>query len=151
MFFTEQEIATLNPDYDFTILRPNLNSSLLRENLVLLTAFPEAAKLYQSALNKLNERRNERNLLDDLRLSLEVLLKNLLTNNKSLENQTNALGLYLLERGASLEARNMLVTLIDYYTKYQNKYIKHNDLVQSNEIELLVNLTGAFIAFLIKK
>lgn len=151
LFFLEQEIGTLNPDFDFNILRPNLNSDLLKENLILLKDYPAAAKTYQSALNKLNEDENERNLLDDLRLALELVLKKLLGNTKSLEKQTNEIGSYLKSHKGSVEVRNMFITLLEYYSKYQNNYIKHNDLVNRNEIDLIVNLTGAFINFLIKK
>jgi hypothetical protein len=149
--FIEQEISILNPDFKFIFLHPNLNSELLRENLLILKDFPDSAKLYQSALNKLNEQRHERNLLDDLRLSLELLLQRILSNDKSLENQIEKIGTFLKNRGASTELRNMFITIINYYSKYQNNYVKHNDLVKQNEIELIVNLTGAFISFLIKK
>jgi len=173
LFFTEQEIGQLNPAYDFTFLRPNLNSNLLKDNLIQLRDYPDSAELYQAALNKLNENKNERNILDDLRLSLEILLKKLLCNDKSLENQINDIGLYVLkkllcndkslenqindiglyvkDKGVSLEVRNMFTTLLVYYTKYQNNYVKHNDLVKRDEIDLIVNLTGAFISFLINK
>ena len=151
LFFVEQEIGTLNPDFDFTFLRPNLNSNLLKDNLIHLKDYPEAAKVYQSALNKLNEDKNERNLLDDLRLSLEILLKKILSNDKSLEKQLNEIGNFLKARDASLEVRNMFTTLLDYYSKYQNKYVKHNDLIKRDEIDLIVNLTGAFVNFLIIK
>ncbi|HEY5122714.1 MAG TPA: hypothetical protein VIK14_03155 [Ignavibacteria bacterium] len=151
LFFTEQEIGQLNPAYDFTFLRPNLNSNLLKDNLIQLRDYPDSAELYQAALNKLNENKNERNILDDLRLSLEILLKKLLCNDKSLENQINDIGLYVKDKGVSLEVRNMFTTLLVYYTKYQNNYVKHNDLVKRDEIDLIVNLTGAFISFLINK
>jgi hypothetical protein len=152
-FFLEQEIKELNPAFDYTILRPNLNSDLLRQNLVQLKDFPEAGKLFQSALDKLNEERFERNLLDDLRLSLEITLKSFLKNNKSLENQGEALGTFLKQQNTSKELSNMFRTLIDYYTKFQNAYVKHNDIesVKRDEIELMVNLTSAFINFLINK
>jgi transcriptional accessory protein Tex/SPT6 len=151
LFFTEQEIGQLNPDFDFTFLRPNLNTNLLKDNLIQLRDFPEVAKIYQAALNKLNEDQNERNILDDLRLSLEILLKKLLINNKSLENQLNDIGSYVKGKGVSNEVRNMFTTLLDYYSKYQNNYVKHNDLVKREEIDLIVNLTSAFISFLINK
>ena len=151
LFFLEQEIATLNPDFDFTFLRPNLNSDLLKENLISLKDYPEAGRLYQSALNKLNEDKNERNLLDDLRLSLEILLKEILSNDKSLEKQLNEIGKFLEGKNVSVEVRNMFRTLLDYFSKYHNSYVKHNDLVKRDEIDLIVNLTGAFITFIINK
>jgi hypothetical protein len=151
LFFTEQEIGALNPNFDYTFLRPNINSNLLKDNLSLLNDFPDAAKPYLSALNKLNEDTNERNLLDDLRLALEILLKKILNNNKSLENQLNEIGKFLEDRNVSVEVRNMFRTLLDYFSKYHNSYIKHNDLVKRDEIDLIVNLTGAFLSFLINK
>jgi hypothetical protein len=85
-YFIEQEIRQLNPDFDYTILRPEINADLIRKNLVQLSHYPKSGKLFQDALDKLNSGRFERNLLDDLRLSLEYLLKALLKNEKSLEN-----------------------------------------------------------------
>ncbi|MBP6977466.1 MAG: hypothetical protein PHD61_06455 [Bacteroidales bacterium] len=149
-FFTEQEIRALNPSFNYSILRPNINSDLLKQNLVELKEFPEAAKLFQSAMDKLNKSRFERNLLDDLRLSLEVLLKSVLNNNKNLENQLDSIGEYLKQSGTSKEVVNMFRTLTDYFGKYQNSYIKHNDNIKEQEVDLLVNLTSAFINFIIQ-
>ncbi len=148
--FTEQEIRQLNPSFEYAILRPNINSDLLKQNLLELKHFPESAKLFQAAIDKLNESRFERNLLDDLRLSLESLLKQVLNNSKSLENQLEAVGEYFKERGTSKEVANMFRTLIDYYSKYQNSYIKHNDNIQEYEVDFLINLTSAFINFILK-
>ena len=57
----------------------------------------------------------ERNLLDDLRLSLESLLKEILGNGKSLENQKDELGRFLKEREGSPELRNMFQSMLAYY------------------------------------
>lgn len=43
----------------------------------------------------------------------------------------------------------MFVLLKDYFTKYQNEYVKHNDKVNKLEIELMLNLTSTFINFLL--
>ncbi|MBK6399618.1 MAG: hypothetical protein IPF75_15535 [Bacteroidetes bacterium] len=77
-FFTEQEIRRLNPSNEFSILRPNINSNLIKQNLVNLETHPKTSKIYISALDKLNQASYQRNLLDDLRLSMEVLLKDIL-------------------------------------------------------------------------
>lgn len=150
-YFLEQEIKELNPSFNYTILRPNINSDLIKKNLIQLVDFPESGRLFQSALDKLNEGKHERNLIDDLRLSLECLLKQKFNNDKSLENQIDSLGTYLKDTNTSKEITNMIVKLIDYYSKYQNTYIKHNDGVKSDELDLLVNLTSSFTNFLINK
>ena len=91
-----------------------------------------------------------RNLLDDLRLSLEKLTQRLLNNNKSLENQITDLGQFLKDSGCSKELANMFQKLIDYYTKYQNTYVKHNDAVIESEIEIIFEMTCSFMRFLIR-
>lgn len=149
IYYTEQIIETLNPEFDFQILRPELNIDLIHENLKKLSDYPDSAKLYQSALAKLNEGVNERNVLDDLRLSYELLLKEILSNNKSLENQDAELGKFLKEQDVSTECRNMFQTLNNYFRNYNNTYIKHSDKVQSKEVDLIVNLTSSLINFAI--
>lgn len=150
-YFIEQEIRALNPSLDYSILRPNINSDLLRDNLVKLKEHPEAANAFQSALDNLNESKFDRNLLDDLRLSLECLLKSVLNNSAPLEKQKESLGTFLKQSGTSKEVTNMFNTLIAYYCSYQNEYIKHNVSVKEDEIDLTVNLTAAFISFLLNK
>lgn len=85
-----------------------------------------------------------------MRLSLETLIKELLNNNKSLENQTSDLGKLLKDKNVSNEIRNLFQTLLDYYSKYQNNYVKHNDAIKSNEMELIINQTNIMIQFLVK-
>jgi hypothetical protein len=149
MYFIEQEIKELNSSFNFTILRPEVDSVLINKNLLSLKNFPEVARLYESALTKLNEGSLDRNLLDDLRLAFELLLKELFKNEKSLENQIPELGKYLKSSKNSPELTNMIIKLIDYYVKYQNEYIKHNDKVKETEVSLVLNLTSSFMNFLL--
>ncbi len=44
----------------------------------------------------------------------------------------------------------MFNTLIDYYGKYQNTYVKHNDNVNEDEIDAIFDLTSIFLRFIIK-
>jgi len=149
VFFVEQEIRQLIPDYDSTLLRPTVNVSLARNNLVQLAKYPESAKVYQDALNKLGKDTYDRNLLDDLRLCLELLLKEVLGNSKRLESQKDALGEYLKRNDCSKEISNMVWQLLDYYAKYQNDKVKHADKYRNEEVELLINLSSSFIAFIL--
>lgn len=149
IYFTEQEIRRLNPSYEFSILHPHINSNIIKENLINLETYPKTAKIYIAALDKINQESYNRNLLDDLRLCIEILLKDILNNNKSLENQKEELGKYLKNKNVSKEVTNMFTTLIDYFGKYQNSYVKHDDKVNKREIELMINLTSSFINFLL--
>lgn len=39
----------------------------------------------------------------------------------------------------------MFNRLLDYYAKYQNNYVKHNDAVKYSEIDFVINLTTLFM------
>jgi len=46
---------------------------------------------------------------------------------------------------------NMFDKLITGYMAYQNEYVKHNDKIKRDEVELLINLTLTFISFIMNK
>lgn len=71
-------------------------------------------------------------------------------NEKSLENQLPEIGARLKEQGISSEIRNMFVKVLEYYTKYQNTYIKHDDRVNKDEMEYIIEITSLMMKFLIK-
>ena len=115
-----------------------------------LESFPEVRERYNVALEKYRGGLFERNVLDDLRLALELLLRGVLGNNKSLENQIPLLGGYLKERGGSTEFRNMFIILVRYYSLYQNEHVKHNDAVIEDEIEFVIEITSSFMKHLVR-
>jgi hypothetical protein len=126
-----------------------LDEKVVNDVLDWLISYPNVQKSFKSALEKYRDNIYQRNIIDDLRLSLELLLKKILNNNnKSLENQEKPLSEYLEQKNVPKELNNMYWKLIDYYTKYQNNYAKHDDKVDSSEIEFIIYLTGIFIRFL---
>ena len=127
-----------------------VSEPLVAETKHWLEGYEPAFDLYTSAEEKYRGGVFSRNLLDDLRLSLESLLKHILHNSKSLENQVSPIGTFLASKGGSPELRNMFMKLLDYYTKYQNTYVKHNDAVIEEEIEIVFELTSSFIKHLIR-
>lgn len=60
-----------------------------------LSDFPSSLREYESTLAKFKGKIFQRNLLDDLRLSLELLLKSIFNNEKSLENQLGDTGTFV--------------------------------------------------------
>lgn len=80
-----------------------------------------------------------------MRLSLETFLKEILCNQKSLENQLSEIRKYQKDKGLSAEFINMFNRLLDYYSKYQNNYVKHNDAVKHSEIDFVIHLTTLFM------
>lgn len=125
-------------------------TELIQKTKHWLANYPLALKQYESALSKFEGGIFERNTLDDLRLSFELLVKDLLNNSKSLENQIGDICGILDRAGTSVELKNMVQKIIDYYTKFQNSHVKHNDAVNSNEIEYVIELTSVIMKFLIK-
>jgi len=127
-----------------------LDSEIVSNTKHWLDKFPRALKLYSTAIDKYKLKKFERNVLDDMRLALEVLLQELFSNTKSLENQISILGTFTSAKGRSVEFTNMFSKLIDYYCKYQNTYIKHSDKVNESEVEFIIEMTSIFMRNLIK-
>jgi len=127
-----------------------VNEPLIEETKHWLGSYPDALKLYDAALQKLRTGIFHRNLLDDLRLSLETLLRGVLGNQKSLENQLPFLGAFLRDRGGSRELANMFAKLVEYYASYQNTYVKHGDAVIEDEIEFVFEITSSFMKHVVR-
>lgn len=125
-------------------------TELIQKTKHWLSKHPNALKQYESALAKYEGGIFERNTLDDMRLAFELLVKDVLGNNKSLENQIPEIGSVLKKSGTSVELRNMVQQVIKYYTDFQNNHVKHNDAVNGNEIEYIIELTSVVMKFLIK-
>ncbi len=128
----------------------NLNQALVEETKHWLSAIPKSLNLYTQAESKLSHGIFDRNVLDDLRLALEMLLHELLENHKSLENQVQPLGAFIKEHGGSPELANMFLKLIDYYAKYQNTYVKHDAAVVEQEVDFIFEITSCFMRHLVR-
>lgn len=77
-------------------------------------------------------------------------MKGIFKNSKSLENQIELLGEYLKGKGGSKELTNMFVKLVDYYSKYQNTYVKHDDAGIEEEIEFIFEITSSFMKHIVR-
>jgi len=128
-----------------------LDQKLVNDNLDWLAEYHDSYKAFKNALTEVGTKGKERQVIDNLRLSLELLLKVLLKNNKSIENQKEFIGKYLKVRKTSTEISNLFWTVLDYYSKYQNDKIKHGDNVQVDEVEFLLYLTGTLMRFMLTK
>lgn len=125
----------------------SFRAGIMPITLARLSVCKPAQDVYRSGINKYADGIYERNVLDDMRLALELLVKQLLSNQKSLENQLSDLGQAL--HGYHGELRNLIVKTLDYLCKYQNAYVKHNDAVDPAEIDYIIEQTSATINFLI--
>jgi hypothetical protein len=139
------KLATDYKRYDADTGASTINDALIEETRHWLDACPQALSLYNGAIGKFRAGVFERNVLDDLRLALEILLRSTFRNERSLENQLSGLGSFIKDAGGSPELGNMFQKLVEYYTKYQNSYVKHADNVIEQEIEFIIEITSAFM------
>ncbi len=98
----------------------------------------------------LAKKKDLRHGLDDMRLALELLLKNLLSNEKSLENQNSDLGVYLKKAGISKEISNIFFQIKGLYERFQNNNVKHDDNINLKEVEYIYQQTLCFMNLLLK-
>lgn len=126
-----------------------LDEKLVNDNLNWLSEFPDSYEPFKIAITNIGIKGKERHVVDSLRLSLELLFKSVLKNSKSLENQKEELGKFLKSKGTSPEISNLFWVVQNYYLSYQNSNAKHNNSVNSTEVEFILYLTGTLMRFLI--
>jgi hypothetical protein len=92
-----------------------------------------------------------RNALDNMRLTIELLIKRITGSEASLENQKSTLGKFFEDKDISKEVRNLFFKMLDMYEKIQNHEAKHNlpQNLNSKEIKFLMNQSTVIIKFLI--
>lgn len=146
----KEVLQLLTEQYGYLFDNALLNTELVQKTKHWLSSHPASLEEYESALVKYEKGVFERNTLDDMRLALELLIKDLLGNKKSLENQIGEIGKMLKNAGVSEEIRNMVTQMISYYEKFQNEHVKHNNAINGNELEYVIELTSVIMKFLIK-
>jgi hypothetical protein len=129
-----------------------LDEIVVNDTLEWLSNHPTAAKHFENALEIClkKDTARYRNLLDELRSALEKLVRNILDNKKSLENQKEGLLQWLDKKGIHVQVRNLFANLLGYFTKYQNDAVKHGEDWAVPEIEYMIYLTGTFMRLLLQ-
>lgn len=142
--------------YDFVFNHKKKKENIHYDELIpeinyWLESYPKAKTSFEFAVKYYLSREDIRGCLDNARLTLELLLKQLLKNEKSLENQLSNLSSFQKDKGIAAEITSMFVKIIDYYSKYQNKNVKHNiDINVDYEVDFIFGITLVFIRMLIK-
>lgn len=135
---------------DFAIKNHD-QQDLISETLYWIDSFAKVKKRFEIAVNHYNSKIDFRDCIDNLRLALELLLKELLQNEKSLENQISNISIYQEKLGIGKEIRNTFQKTLEYFNKYQNEHVKHDDSINNiHEVEFIFGLTMIFIRMLIK-
>ena len=128
-----------------------LDDALVNDILIWMDKFPKAKVNYYNALEKYSQNGNLRNILDDLRLSLELLIQGILENKKSIENNKNEICKYLKDNNINKEITNMFYTILDYYMKYKDNNVKHDENCYEQEAEYIIYITGTFMRLLLQE
>lgn len=128
-----------------------LQQDLISETFYWIGNFPKVKNRFERAVSLFNDRSDQNDCVNNLRLTLELLVKRILNNDKSLENQLGEIGKYQEQLGISLEIRNAFNRTLDCFNKYQNNRVKHDTRINSeHEVEFMFGLTMIFIRMLIK-
>lgn len=127
-----------------------LDEPLVIDNLMWLDKYKITKEHFSSAVKMQRKKQNYRNIVDELRFSLESFFQQLFSNKKSLENQKNNIGKFLKNNNISTTISNMYIKLFDLYTVYNNDNAKHGDNITEQEIDYLIYLTGSFIRLIIQ-
>ncbi|WP_147296675.1 hypothetical protein [Flagellimonas nanhaiensis] len=128
-----------------------LQQDLISETFYWIDGFPKVKNRFERAVTLYNDKSDHIDCVNNLRLTLELLVKEILQNKKSLENQLNEIGKYQKEMGISAEIRNTFVSMLDYFNKYQNNKVKHDvEINNEHEVEFLFGMTMVFIRMLTK-
>jgi hypothetical protein len=130
-----------------------LDDTLIQENLVWLEDHPSTLKAFEQALGIYlsKDASKYRNLLDNLRFAVEQLLRDILGNQKSLENQKDTLLPWMKGKGLHAHVTGMYHDLLfKHFALYQNDAVKHGEKYSPQEIEFMIYLTGTFMRLLIQ-
>ena len=128
-----------------------LDDNLVSEPLQWLTQYPNARDAWIKALKTYADAtdNNASDCADLFRKALEQFFKEFFGSDRSLENYKSEYDNYMKNRGIPAELRNMFRCVFDLYTKYMNKYAKHNDGTLKIALEYIMYQTGSLIRFMI--
>lgn len=125
------------------------DTDLINTTSVKVDKYFKSKSLYDKGVHLFETKGDPRNILDNMRLSLELLVKEILDNEKSLENQMNELGIFLKNNNISKETRNIYMKVLSYYLDYQNSNVKHSYTINEIEVEYIIYQTSIFMNLLI--
>jgi len=128
-----------------------LDKEVIEGNLAWLENYPQAAKPFAEALKiYMGKDPNQyRSMLDNLRFSVEEMLRAVLKNQKSLENQKEQFLCWVKDHGAHSQISGLYHDLLfGRFAQYQNDAVKHHeDDYTPAEVEFLLYWTGTLLRF----
>lgn len=90
---TNEDVKTLKQlvidKTDAVSVQSSVDNKIIAKTTHWISAYPKAQKAYSDAIQKFERGEYQRNTLDDMCFALEMLIKDLLQNERSLENNKN--------------------------------------------------------------
>lgn len=112
----------------------------------LLETHSKSQLLYEEAMNNISAGGSSRSTLDDVRLSLERYLQEVVGNKFTLEKQASSLKQYLKSKGATPEIITSITQSLVSFYKYQDNNVKHDSNVKDEDVGYFLNLANAIIS-----
>ncbi len=128
-----------------------LDKEIVLPSLEWLVRYPSVKKIFIKALLGYlafdNTNETARTIYDDLRSSFELLLKNILNNNRTLENNAKELKDWMTARDVHPSIIKTYTTILAKYEDYMND-VKHVRRYNGKELEFMIYQTSLFIFFI---
>ncbi|WP_297815955.1 hypothetical protein [uncultured Lactobacillus sp.] len=117
----------------------------------LLSCYPQKIKNQWRKACLFFDKGDYRESLDDIRLTIELLVKEITRSEKSLENQKSNLGKFFKVKGINNQIVNLFWKMLDMYMNIQNDEAKHDvpENLGHEEITFLMNQASLIIRFLV--
>jgi hypothetical protein len=129
-----------------------LDEGIINKTLSWLETHPEVLKHFDVALKLYmeNDDAKQRSLRNELRFSMEQLLREILQNNKPIEKQNDDLKSWLKAKDAHPQVVNLYRQLLfNGYNTYQND-VKHAGTYKEQDTEFMIYLTATFMRQLLE-
>lgn len=114
-----------------------------------LSSNSKVRKCYNDAIGKMAEGKYDRNSVDDIRLALELYLKEVLGNDKPLEKQNASLKEYLEDNNMSEELIKTHTQSLFNLCNFFNNHAKHDYNVKSEEVDSAIGYANQIMKSLL--
>ena len=110
-----------------------------------LESHPKSQCLYDEAVHNINAGGSNRSTLDNIRLSMEQYLQEVIGNKNVLENQEKPLKQFLKSKGATTEVVTSSTQFLHSFYKYQDNNVKHDSNVKKEDVDYFLDMANAII------
>ena len=114
-----------------------------------LSSDSKVRKSYNDAIEKIAEGRYSRNSVDDIRVALEMYLKEVLGNNQPLEKQTTNLKQFYRQKKMSGELISMHTQSLNNLCNFFNNHAKHDYNIKSEEVDVAIGYANQIMKSLL--